>query len=287
MANKKMYHVAYTTSQGNKETMDMDAQLLRDMINQEKDGSVPKTLKDGGVGYDYGFKINNITTDYLSGRDLEFFSPGVSRADKYSSEVSGYFIKDTRSNFKALAPGTDAILIFSTKDEAKNYYMNHKNEIESDYVNQRDSFFDTSDVIYESIVNPPVGGYSLNLTGKADVFPANNIYNRQDILNMSRMVGSYEDFCARNQYAQNLKFIRPTFSNFVKENAKIMGEDRIYLNVDDFDSNFRAAFDSFVKNFPEMVNQDVAVAELKDRNLMNDVNYDADISKELSDGLVM
>jgi hypothetical protein len=283
--NNKTYHVSYRASSGLDYHEEMDRQQLRDFVNAERNGAVPVRLKDGGTALNYDMKIINITTDYLSGRDKEFFSPGISVADKYSSDVSGYFIKDTRSNFKALAPGTDAILIFSTRDEAKIYYMNHKSEIENDYMNQRDSSFDLNDVIYESITNPPVGRFALNLTGRADVFPSDDIYNRNDILNMSRMVGSYEDYCARNEYAQNLKYIRPIFSEFVKSNAKIVGDDRIYLNLDEFDSGFKSTFDSFVKNYPEMVNQDVAIAELKDKELMNNVNYDMDISKDLSDSL--
>ena len=255
---KKTYWVSYTTSSGFSENTEMNIKALRNLVKQENAQAVEHIGKDGRPYFDYGLKIKDIRTPYISGRDAEFFSPGISKADKYTDKASGYFIKDTRTNFKVLAPGTEAILIFDSKQEASDYYFEHEDEIVSDYVAQKDSWFDVNDTIYESVVHANdqhVG--SLNLSGKGSVFPESNIYVPADIDTMQRMVGSYEDFHSRNEYAQNLRFMRPVFSNFVNENLREIGSDEVYLDVDKFDPSFKATFEQYVHAYPEMVNQDI------------------------------
>lgn len=256
----KEYHISYTTRNGFSESMDIDKKELRKLCEHELTDAVQRRGRDGRTYFDYGFKINNITSYYTSGRDPEFFAPGISKVSKYKPGRPGYFIKDTRSSFKALAPGTDAILVFDTRDEAAEYFKEHQSDIEMDYTAQRDSF-DFNSLIYESIVHSQdhVKG-SLDLSGQKDVFPKNDIYTQEDVFNLMRMVGSYEDFHARNEYAQNLKFIRPTFAKFVNANQRDMGNGMIYLDLDSFDPSFKTTFDHFVKTYPEMVNQDVVRA---------------------------
>ena len=263
---KKTYNISYTTESGFKETMEVDTKQLRDLIQQEKNDATFTKTPDGRMIADYKFKINNIRTPYLSGRDIEFFSPGISRADKYTNKASGYFIKDTRSNFKALAPGTDDILIFSSNEEAKKYFVEHKTEIENDYAAQRDSYFDLDRVVYRSIVHTyDDDKHSLNLSGEGEMFPKDNLYTFEDIANLHRVLGSYEDFNASHEYAQNLKFIRPTFSDFVTNNAVVTKDDMVRLNLDSFDPGFKSTMEHYVKSYPEKVNQDVIVAEEREK----------------------
>lgn len=262
LRNKKMYNVTYTTESGFQETMEIDKRGLQDLIRQEENGATLKRFRDGSIGADYKMKINNITTPYVTGRDVEFFSPGISKADKYTNNASGYFIKDTRSNFKALAPGTRAILIFDTRDEARRYYEEHRSQIEADYVAQKDSSFDLDDTLYESVIYANEGG-RLNLTGKGDVFPKDDIYTVGDIPKLSHLVASFENFCARNEYAQNLKFIRSRFDSFVAEKSERISDTLVRLRLDEFDKTFKSTFTNYVKSFPEMVNQ--SIVDLRDR----------------------
>lgn len=265
---KKIYDVSYTTDSGSKETAQMDTEDLRRLVKQESDGAKFSVGKDGRVTADYKLKIDNIRTSYLSGRDVEFFAPGISRAEKYTDNIYGYFIKDTRSNFKALAPGTNDILIFSSNEEAKNYFKEHRAEIEADYVAQKDSYFDLNNVIYRSITYAYDNDkYAMNLSGKGNMFPEDNLYTFEDIENLKRVVGSYEDFNASHEYAQNLKFIRPTFSDFVTKNAIVTKDDMVRLDLDSFDPDFKATMQHYVKSYPERVNQDVIIAEQNDISL--------------------
>lgn len=258
----KTYNVTYTTESGFTETMEIDKRGLQDLISQEENGVTLKRLRDGFVSAGYKMKINNITTPYDTGRDLEFFSPGISKVDKYTNKASGYFIKDTRSNYKALAPGTNAILVFDTRDEARKYFLEHRKQIEAGYVAQKDSDFDLNDALYESVIYANQGG-RLNLTGKGYVFPKDDIYTVEDIPKLSRLVASFEDFCARSERVQNLKSIRSRFDSFVAEKSERISDTLVRLRLDEFDKTLKPTLTKYVKAFPEMVNQ--SIINLRDR----------------------
>ena len=66
----QMYRVTYTTETGFSETMETDTEVLRNLVRQEMESAKPKLQRDGSVAYDYGFKINNITTDHTFVRSL-------------------------------------------------------------------------------------------------------------------------------------------------------------------------------------------------------------------------
>lgn len=262
--SNKTYFVSMVNNRtGFKETMEMDTKDLRRYVQMEMEEATFKKGPNGrAVAVDYPFKITNIHTPYLSGRDVEFFAPGISKVDKYTDKASGYFIKDTRSNFKALAPGTHCILVFGSREEATQYYQEHQQEIEQDYIDQKDSYFDLDDVVYESVIyanDQKVG--SLNLSGRGRVFPESNIYHPEDIENMKRMVSSYENFNASHEYAQNLRFTSIPFRNFVDYNLGEIGQNEVYLDLDRFDPGFKPTFENFVHQYPEMVNRDIIISK--------------------------
>ena len=273
----QMYRVTYTTETGFSETMETDTEVLRNLVRQEMESAKPKLQRDGSVAYDYGFKINNITTDHTFGRSLEFFSPGISPIDKYVPGEHGCIIKDTRTNFKGLANGTDAILVFDSKQEAKNYYYEHEDQIKTDYVAQKDSYFGLNDIIHESVTCRDPNS-RLDLTGKGILFPNNNLYTTEDIAKISCMVKSYDDYHRRNEYVQNLKYIQPTFDTFVENNAHIDSDGLVHLNIDNFDSDFRWTFDHFVRQYPEMVNNDIN----KDMEVIRQKQAEVDAKRRLS-----
>ena len=277
--SKKTYNVSMINNRtGFQESMELDTKDLRRYVKMEMEQAKFKKGPNGRVvAADYPFKITNIRTPYTSGRDVEFFAPGVSKIDKYTDKASGYFIKDTRSNFKALAPGTDCILVFASREDATKYYQEHQQEIEQDYIDQKDSYFDLNDVVYESVIyanDQRVG--SLNLSGKGHVFPESNIYVPEDIENMKRMVGSYENFNASHECAQNLRFTSVPFRNFVDYNLREIGQDEVYLDLDRFDPGFKPTFENFVHQYPEMVNRDIIISkEREEANKRIRIKFDS------------
>ena len=257
MENIGDYLVEYEDSSGKRYQVQTSRTGLLELVREEERGIEILENRDGFMIPKYNsIRIFDIVSSD-GWRPRECFNLGISVADKYNKNVHGYFIKDTRTKFKALAPGTNAVLIFSDRKSAEEYYNKNKDLILDDYSLSKDNPYFRYVIYHQNLVNENQP-HHIDFSDKGKVFPENDIYTRSDAHNLLSLMDVYVKFHAENNKVCNLMYTRENLSKFIMENAKSIN-DEYWIPLDKFDDKFKMNLTMFVLDYSDMVNYAVKV----------------------------